>query len=79
MSHVISTFRPNACRCFSKMLTNCLWMIENKRVNVKTHKIYQLIAESYAESYARAEGLYNAYLTFMNVANSKQGNFSTGC
>jgi len=33
---------------------------------LKTQK-YQLMAEAYA----RAEGLYNAQLTFINVANSK--------
>jgi len=32
-----------------------------------------------AEAFARAEGLYNAQLTFINVANSKEAHFSTGC
>jgi len=36
-------------------------------MTVKKHKKYQLMAEAYA----RAEGLYNAQLTFFNVANSK--------
>ena len=36
-------------------------------MNVKKHKNYQLMAEAYAH----AEGLYNAQLTFINVANSK--------
>jgi len=36
-------------------------------MNVKNAKKYQLLAEAYA----RAEGLYNAQLTFINVANSK--------
>ena len=39
-------------------------MIKNIRMNVKTHQLM-------AESYARAEGLYNAQLTCINVANSK--------
>ena len=43
-------------------------MIKNVNVNeCKKHKIYQLLAEAYA----LAEGLYNAQLTFINVANSK--------
>jgi len=50
-------------------------MIECNKVKVKKQRIYQLIAESYA----RAEDLYNAHFTFMNVANSKQATFSTGC
>jgi len=37
--------------------------------------MYQLIAEFYAHT----EGLYNANLTFMNVANSKQAIFKPGC
>ena len=41
----------------------------------KKHKKYQLMAEAYA----RTEGLYNAQLTFINVANSKKAYFSTGC
>ena len=41
-------------------------MIKNIKMNVKTH-FFQLMAESYA----RAEGLFNAQLTFINVANSK--------
>jgi len=53
---------------------NWLLMIETNKVNVK-HKIYYFIAEFYA----LAEGHYNAHLTFMNVANLKQANFSTGC
>jgi len=49
-------------------------MIKNIKMNVKTQKIstngrslYQLMAEAYA----RAEGLYDVQLTFINVANSK--------
>jgi len=42
-------------------------MIKNIRMNVKKHKNYQLMAEAYA----RAEGLYNAHLMLINVANSK--------
>ena len=42
-------------------------MIKNIKMNVKNTKKYQLLAEAYA----RAEGLYNAQLTFINVANSK--------
>ena len=37
--------------------------------------MYQLIAESCA----RTEGLSNAHLRFMNVAKSKQADFSTDC
>jgi len=44
-------------------------------VNVKTQKKYYLIAEFYA----RAEGLYNAHLTFMNVAHLTQAYYSMGC
>jgi len=41
-------------------------MVKNIKMNVKKqHKNYQLIAESIAH----AEGLYNAHLTFINVAN----------
>jgi len=32
-----------------------------------------------AESFAHAEGLYNAQLTFINVANSKLAHFIMGC
>jgi len=43
-------------------------MIKNIKMNVKkTHKNYQLIAEAHAH----AEGLFNAQLTLINVANSK--------
>jgi len=35
-------------------------------MNVKKQKKYQLMAEAYARA-----GLYNAQLTFINVANSK--------
>ena len=42
-------------------------MIKNIKMNVKNTKKYQLLAEAYA----RAEGLYNAQLTFINVTNSK--------
>jgi len=42
-------------------------MIKNIKMNVKKHKNYQIMAEAYA----RAEGPYNAQLTFINVANSK--------
>ena len=37
-------------------------------MNVKKHKNYQLLAEAYA----RVEGLYNAQLTFIDVANPKK-------
>jgi len=40
-------------------------MVKNIKMNVNKHKHYQLIAESIAH----AEGLYNAHLTFINVAN----------
>jgi len=42
-------------------------MIKDNKMNVKNTKKYHLMAEAYA----RAEGLYNAQLTFINVANSK--------
>jgi len=42
-------------------------MIKNIKMNVKKHTNYHLMAQSFA----RAEGLYNAQLTFINVANSK--------
>jgi len=42
-------------------------MINNIKMNVKKTQDYQLMAEAYAH----AEGLYNAQLTFINVANSK--------
>jgi len=37
-------------------------------MTVKKTQKYQLMAESYA----RAEGLYNAHLTFINVADSNK-------
>jgi len=42
-------------------------MIKNIKMNVKNTQKYQIMAEAYA----RAEGPYNAQLTFINVANSK--------
>jgi len=50
-----------------------LLLIENKKVNAKNTFILLI-----AQSYTRTECVYNANLTFMNVANSKQANFSTG-
>jgi len=41
-------------------------MIKTIKNNVKKHKNNQPMAESYARA-----GLYNAQLTFINVANSK--------
>jgi len=39
-------------------------MIKNIKMNVKNTKVIK-------ESYLRTEGLYNAQLTFINIANSK--------
>jgi len=41
-------------------------MIRNIKMNIKYKIFYQLMAEAFA----RADGLYNAQLTFINVANS---------
>jgi len=46
-------------------------MIENTKVNIKKHKSYQLIAESYE----RAESFYNARLTVTYVAKFKTSLF----
>jgi len=63
---------PCASQRCSEMYKFWLLMIQNFKVNVKKHKKYLLIAESNA----RVEVFYNARLTLMQVAISKQANLN---